>query len=100
MTSAEVLEFVIVPPYHQRDKVAAAAKSFSEFLRRRFRGYSFSVCGFAPVGHPDDEEYYVLPVMNFIDDEGCSRMCAPPQAWLISEIATACREFDLSRRLH
>lgn len=100
MTNTEVLEFVIVPPYHKRDKVAAAERIFADFLGRRFRGYRFQIAGCAPVGDPDDEDYYVLPVMNFIDDNGRSRMCDQPQPWLISEIASACREFDFSRRLN
>ncbi len=98
--NTEVLQFVIVPPYHKRDQVAAAEKRFAEFLSRRFRGYDFRIAGFAPVGDADDEEFHVLPVMNFIDDQGQSRMCAEPRRWVIAEIASACQEFDLGKRLH
>lgn len=102
-SAAEVLEFIIVPPYHRRDAVAAAERRLSEYLENKFRGYSFRIAGFAPVGDPDDEDFHVLPVMNFIDDEGVSRMCEPPKSWMMSQIADACREFDFERkryRLH
>lgn len=100
MNVREVLEFVIVPPYHKRDKVAATEKRFSDFLSRRFRGYGFRIAGIAPVGDGADDDFHVLPVMNFIDDQGLSRMCEPPQQWVLNEIALACREFDLERKPH
>jgi hypothetical protein len=100
MKNTEVLQFVIVPPYHKRHQVAAAEKRFAEFLSRRFRGYDFRIAGFAPVGDPDDEEFFVLPVMNFIDDKGASRMCEEPRSWIMSEIALACREFKLDQQMH
>jgi hypothetical protein len=97
MKSDEVLEFIVVPPYHKRDKVAAARLPLSDFLSRRFRGFSFRVAGFAPLGSYEDDDFHVLPVMNFIDDEGVERMCKPPQGWIVSEIAQACRDFNLDR---
>jgi predicted deacetylase len=86
MKHTAVMQFVIVPPFHKRDKIAAVEKRFAEYLTRRFRGYEFRIAGFAPVGDTDDDEFHVLPVMNFIDDEGRSRMCDEPQRWVMTEI--------------
>lgn len=95
MKNAEVLEFVVVPPYHLRHSVAASEASFTDFLKRRFGGYSFRVAGVAPVG--DDDVFHVIPVMNFRDDEGNMRMCEPVQPWILSEIEAACGEFTSSK---
>ncbi|MDK4720095.1 hypothetical protein PH552_12145 [Rhizobium sp. CNPSo 3968] len=89
----EVLEFVIVPPFDMRAEVAAAKDRLENYLSHQFPGYGFQVGPFAPVG--DDEEFCVLPLMNFIGDDGRSYMCIPPKRWLLQEIADACRKFDL-----
>ncbi|MGO8422301.1 hypothetical protein ACC807_11245 [Rhizobium ruizarguesonis] len=93
-TEREVLEFIIVPPFEQRAAVAAAKERFENYLGNRFPGYRFKVGPFAPVG--DDEEFYVLPVMNFPGDDGENHMCTPPKRWFLSEIAEACRVFRAS----
>lgn len=98
MQETEVLEFVIVPPYPRRHQIAASATHFADFLRRRFRGYSFKVAGIAPVGSDDDDCFHVIPVMSFLDDAGNMRMCEPPQPWIITEISEACREFSINKR--
>jgi hypothetical protein len=100
MKQNEVLEFVVVPPYHRRHAIAAAERQFADFLQRRFRGYQFRIAGIAPVGDPDDEGFHVLPIMNYVDPDGVERMCAPPQAWLLSEIASVCSDFDPARSRH
>ncbi|TBY54556.1 hypothetical protein E0H59_13820 [Rhizobium leguminosarum bv. viciae] len=92
-TEREVLEFIIVPPFEQRAAVAAAKERFENYLGSRFPGYRFRVGPFAPVG--DDEEFSILPVMNFPGDDGRTYMCTPPKRWFVQEIAAACRQFDL-----
>ncbi|WP_245290298.1 MULTISPECIES: hypothetical protein [unclassified Shinella] len=72
----EVLEFIIVPSSAKRAEVLAAKERMEAYLGNRFPGYSFKVAQFAPVG--DEEEFCILPVMNFLDGEGVSRMCTPP----------------------
>lgn len=92
--SKEVLEFIIVPPYEQRAAVAAAKERLENFLSHRFPGYSFRVGPFAPVG--DEDRFCVLPIMNFVGDDGKSYMCEEPKRWLLQEIAYTCNEFDLN----
>ncbi len=94
----EVLEFIIVPPFDQRAAVTAAKDRLENYLSQRFPGYAFKVGPFAPVG--DDEEFCILPLMNFIGDDGNSYMCIPPKRWLLQDIANACREFDLKGLRH
>ena len=91
--SKEVLEFIIVPPFDKRAAVAAAKDRLENFLGHRFPGYSFKVASFAPVG--DEYHFCVLPVMNFVGDDGKSYMCEEPKRWLLQEIAYTCTEFDL-----
>lgn len=97
-TEREVLQFIIVPPYEQRAAVAAAKERMEVYLGNRFPGYSFKVGAFAPVG--DEEEFCVLPIMNFLGDDGESYMCAPPKRWFVQEITEACRQFDLKGLRH
>lgn len=88
----EVLEFIIVPPYALRAAIMASKERFEHYLGNRFPGYTFKLGPFAPVG--DDQDFCVLPVMNFIGDDGKGYMCEPPKRWMLQEIATACRAFD------
>ncbi|WP_312419772.1 hypothetical protein [Shinella sp.] len=88
----EVLEFIIVPPYARRSEIFAAKERMEAYLGNRFPGYSFKIARLGPVG--DDEDFCILPVMNFIDGEGVSRMCNQPKSWLIAEIGAMCRAFD------
>lgn len=92
----DVLEFIIVPPYERRAAIFASKERMEAYLGNRFPGYSFKIARLGPVG--DDEDFCILPVMNFIDGEGVSRMCNEPKPWLIAEIAGACREFDACGR--
>lgn len=92
-TEREVLEFIIVPPYEKRAAVAAAKDRLANYLERRFPGYRFKIGGFAPVG--DEDAFCVLPVMNFLGDDGKSYMCEEPMRWFVREIANACQAFDL-----
>ncbi|ACI55733.1 hypothetical protein Rleg2_2459 [Rhizobium leguminosarum bv. trifolii WSM2304] len=97
-TEREVLEFIIVPPFKERAAVGAAKERLEHYLGNRFPGYSFKVGPFAPVG--DEEEFCVLPLMNFVGDDGNNYMCTPPRRWLLQEIAHACRGFDLKGLRH
>ncbi|OCJ05286.1 hypothetical protein A6U87_14880 [Rhizobium sp. AC44/96] len=97
-TEKDVLQFVIIPPYEQRAAVAAAKERFEHYLGNRFPGYGFKVGPFAPVG--EEDEFCVLPIMNFLGDDGKSYMCNQPKRWLLQEIAAACRQFDLQGLRH
>ncbi|MDQ1183557.1 hypothetical protein [Agrobacterium larrymoorei] len=97
MRENEVLEFIVVPPYHRRNEFAASEGSFVDFLKRRFRGYSFKIAGVAPIGG-DDEGFHIFPVMNFVDDSGAMRMCEPVQPWFVREIEEACVEYATDKR--
>lgn len=92
----EVLEFIIVPPYARRSAIFAAKERLEAYLVNRFPGYSFKLARLGPVG--DDDDFCVLPVMNFIDGEGVSRMCTPPKSWFMADVAMACKEFDAGGR--
>lgn len=94
--SKEVLSFIIVPPFEQRAAVVAAKERLENYLSHRFPGYDFKVGPFAPVGN--DEAFTVLPIMNFVGDDGKSYMCEPPSRWLLQDIANACQGFDLNGR--
>lgn len=96
--SKEVLEFIIVPPFSQREAVAAAKERMVAYLGYQFPGYSFKIGPFVPVG--DEDRFCVLPVMNFVGDDGQSYMCNEPKRWFLQEIADACAAFDLKGRRH
>lgn len=86
----EVLEFIIVPPYRERAAVTAAKERFEDCLSRRFPGYHIKIGPFAPIR--DDQTFFVLPLMNFIDDDGKKQTCDQPRRWLMRDIARACEE--------
>ncbi len=94
MMKREVLEYIIVPPYERVSQVAASAERLKDYLSRRFPGYGFRIADFAPVG--DDDEFCILPIMNFLNPDGRSIMCEPPSRWFMADIAQACREFDFT----
>ncbi len=90
--SREVLEYIIVPPYERASEVAASSERLKDHLLRKFPGYSFKISGFVPVG--DEEEFCVLPIMNYLSPDGRSLMCEQPNRWFMADIAQACRDFD------
>lgn len=92
----EVVEFIVVPPYARRSEIFAAKERMEAYLANRFPGYSFKIARLGPVG--EDDDFCILPVMNFIDGEGMSGMCAPPKSWFMAELSAACREFDAAGR--
>ncbi len=91
--SKDVLEFIIVPPYQKREEVDAAKERLAAYLGYRFPGYTFKIGRFVPIG--DEDRFCVLPVMNFVGDDGKSYMCDAPKRWFLQEIADACAMFDL-----
>ena len=93
-TERDVIQYIVVPPFKLRDKVVAAKERLEHYLADQFTGNSFTVARFAPIG--DDEEFCVLPIMNFVGDDGKSYMCREPKRWFMQEIAQACREFDFN----
>lgn len=92
--SREVLEFIIVPPFSKRAEVDAAKERLVAYLGYHFPGYTFKVARFVPV--VDEDRFTVLPVMNFVGDDGKSFMCEQPRRWLIRDIADACAMFKLT----
>jgi hypothetical protein len=92
----DVLEFIIVPPYARRSAIFASKERMEVYLGNRFPGYSFKVARLGPVG--DDDDFCIIPIMNFIGDDGHSYMCNEPKPWLLAEIAAACREFEAKGR--
>jgi hypothetical protein len=68
------------------------------YLANRFPGYSFKIARLGPVG--DDYDFCVIPIMNFLGDDGRSYMCNPPKTWFIAGVAAACRAFDQNGTRH
>jgi hypothetical protein len=92
----EVLEFIVVPPYARRTEIFDSRERMEAYLGDRFPGYSFKIARLGPVG--EDDDFCVIPIMNFLGDDGHSYMCNEPKPWFIAEIAAACRRFDVGRR--
>lgn len=92
--SKEVLEFIVVPPFSKRAEVDATKERLIAYLGYQFPGYTFKIGPFVPVG--DEDRFTVLPVMNFVGDDGKSRMCDEPKRWFLQEIANACASFELN----
>ncbi len=94
----EVLEFIIVPPFNERASIYNDREKLSGFLRTKFPGYAFTVVAVAPVD--DEDEFNVIPVMSFLDDEGRMRMCVYPSLLLMGAIARECETFMDAQRKH
>ncbi|KQV31112.1 hypothetical protein [Rhizobium sp. Root1204] len=90
-TERDVIQYIVVPPFEQRDKIIASKERLEHYLGGRFPGNSFMVAPFAPIGGGD--EFCVLPIMNFVGDDGDSYMCKEPKRWFMQEIAQVCRAF-------
>jgi hypothetical protein len=97
-TERDVIQYIVVPPFGLRDKVIASKERLEQYLGDRFPGNSFTIARFAPIG--DDVEFCVLPMMNFVGDDGRSYMCKEPKRWFMLEIAEACRSFDTAKARH
>lgn len=92
MSERDVVEFIIIPPLARRHEIVQAKERMEDYLSRRFPKHIFRVSPFAVV---DDEDLFcVLPIMNFLGDDGKAYMCNDPGRWLMREIAQACEEFD------
>lgn len=90
----DVLEFIIAPPYERRAAIFASKERMEAYLENRFPGYSFKIARLGPVG--DDEDFCILPVMNFLGDDGKSYVCNEPKSWFIGDVAASCRSFAAS----
>jgi hypothetical protein len=99
MSERDVVEFIIVPPLNKLTAVGAARERMVHYLAGKFPGYRFIIPKMVPVDG-DEDEFAVLPLMNFAGDDGNSYMCNPPKPWLMAEIAQACKEFDLDGLRH
>lgn len=86
----EVSEFIIVAPARLRPSLEGARDAALDYLRRQFPGYTFHISPVSPLDHDD---YLVLPVMNFVADDGKSHMCNPPSYMLKAAIADAIANF-------
>jgi hypothetical protein len=91
MKQQEVSQFIIVPPLSRRDWIFKAREVFTDHLARQFPQYSFEVAPIAPV--QEDEDFGIIPIMNFVTPDGDSFMCQPVERWVFREIADACRRF-------
>lgn len=92
MNQQEVSQFIIVPPLSRRDAIVRSREVFADYLARQFPQYSFDVAAIAPV--QDEEDFGVIPIMNFVTPDGDSLMCKRAPRWIFGEIAAACRRFD------
>lgn len=92
--SRSVTTFIIIPPLELAQQVAASKVRLEGFLSQKFPGYIFNISDYMDFGADDD--YVVLPMMNYIDDGGKSRMCEKPARELIEDIIGTCWEIDFS----
>lgn len=92
MRQQEVSQFIIVPPLSRRDAIVRSREAFADYLAGQFPQYSFDVAAIAPV--QDEEDFGIIPIMNFVTPDGDSLMCKRAPSWIFSEIADACRQFD------
>lgn len=90
--SRSVTTFIIIPPRELAQQVAGSKRRLEGLLSRKFHGYVFNVSDYMDFGA--DEDYVVLPIMNYIDDSGKSRMCEKPALPLLQSIVNTCRSFD------
>lgn len=91
MNQQEVSQFIIVPPLSRRDAIVRSREVFADYLGKQFPQYSFDVATIAPV--QDEEDFGVIPIMNFVTPDGDSFMCKRAPRWIFIEIAAACRRF-------
>lgn len=87
----EVSQFLVVPPMQLMPDLIRQRERFEDFLEGRFPGWSFDLCGLSPVS--EDDEFYIIPIMNFITPDGDSYMCREIQPWVRSDILKVCREY-------
>ncbi len=87
----EVSQFIVTPPRVHMPRLMRERQQFEDYLEGRSPGWSFDLCGLAPVA--DDEDFCVIPIMNFATPDGDSYMCRPLQPWVRAEILVACRRY-------
>ncbi|MFK4826022.1 hypothetical protein ACI0FM_14720 [Paenochrobactrum sp. BZR 588] len=92
--SKPVTTFMIMPPQELSDAIKASKERLEAHLAVEFTGYEFKVI--EPNEAFDGLEFIVLPLMNYIDDNGDSRLCDKPDSYLLEEIYTVCRGFNHS----
>lgn len=92
MTQQEVSQFIIVPPLSRRDAIVRSRGALADYLAGQFPQYSFDVAAIAPV--QDEEDFGIIPIMNFVTPDGDSFTCKQPPRWIFGEIVTACWRFD------
>lgn len=92
MSSPEVRDFIIIPPYAKQQAILASRGLLVEHLSRRFPKLNFTIAPCAPVD--DDEHYSVIPIVGTVGGAGGSQLCERPKPWVLSEISKACEDFD------
>lgn len=97
--SKPVITFIIMPPEDIMSAVKASKEWFEANLEMEFSGYEFKIVD--PVEAFERPDFVVMPIMNYEDANGDSRMCEKPEGWLMENIYKFCRGFNLSpdRRL-
>lgn len=91
--SRSVTTFIIIPPLELAQQIAASKARFEGFLSQKFPGYEFNVSEYMDFGADDD--FVVLPMMNYIDEGGISRMCEKPSREFIEDVIAMCWKIDL-----
>lgn len=90
--SRSVTTFIIIPPLELAQQVAASKARLEGFLSQKFPGYAFNISDYMDFGADDD--FVVLPIMNYIDEGGKSRMFEKPDLTLLNEIGNVCYKFE------
>lgn len=92
MTPHDVSEFIIAPPLSRRQRIIRSRERLAHYLRGQFPEFEFRLIEMAPVG--EDDDFVVLPVMNFVGDDGKSHMCKPVPTFTLVRIREALRQFE------
>lgn len=97
MRLKEVTQFFIIPPADKRTIIVQSKEQFEDFMLRQFPGHIFHL---TDISHNfEEDEFTVIPLINYIDGEGNSRMCEKPEQVLIDMIVTSCRKFDFKKQI-
>ena len=92
--SRPVTTFIVMPPEDIMSAVEASKEMFEAYLEMEFSGYEFKVV--APVQAFDGQDFMIMPIMNYVDVNGDSRLCEKPASWLMDDIYKTCRGFNFS----
>lgn len=92
--SKPVTTFIIMPPEDMVSAVMATKERFEAHLEMEFSGYEFKVVD--PVQAFGGLDFVVMPIMNYVDANGDSRLCEKPEGLLMDNIYKTCRAFKFA----